>query len=43
MALQHGRTLNEAIDVALALDARFDISSQLQSWVTVSAVTGLAI
>ncbi|MPW21559.1 DUF2063 domain-containing protein [Paraburkholderia sp. CNPSo 3157] len=43
MALQHGRTLNEAIDVALALDTRFDISSQLQSWITVSAVTGLAI
>jgi hypothetical protein len=41
IALQRGRTLNEAIDVALAIDAQFDISSQLQSWVTVGAVTGL--
>jgi hypothetical protein len=35
IGMQLGRTLNEAIEVALALDARFDVSSQLQSFISV--------
>lgn len=42
VALQRGQTLNEAIDIALAVDPAFDIRSQLQRWIGVSAITGLA-
>ncbi|CAB3749024.1 DNA-binding domain-containing protein [Paraburkholderia humisilvae] len=42
IALQGGRTLNEAIDIALGVDPCFDISTQLKSWIEVSAITGLA-
>ncbi|SIT51673.1 conserved hypothetical protein [Paraburkholderia piptadeniae] len=41
IALQRGHTLNEATDIALDVDAQFDIASQLQSWIMVCAVTGL--
>ncbi|QYD68765.1 putative DNA-binding domain-containing protein [Paraburkholderia edwinii] len=38
IALQRRRTLNEAIDIALAIDEQFDISSQLQTWILMCAV-----
>jgi len=42
LALQRGRTVNEAIDVGLDIDSSFDISAQLQMWISVAAVTGIA-
>ncbi|NPT40630.1 DUF2063 domain-containing protein [Paraburkholderia sp. 1N] len=40
-ALQRGATLNEALDLAFAIDAEFDFTSQLRAWITASAITGL--
>ncbi|EIN03209.1 hypothetical protein WQE_00065 [Paraburkholderia hospita] len=42
LALQCGRTLNEAFDIALDADSSFDISMQLQLWISMGAVTGIA-
>ncbi|WP_109481291.1 DNA-binding domain-containing protein [Paraburkholderia sp. C35] len=41
LALQHGRTLNEAIDVGLEANSAFDIAAQLQVWISIAAVTGM--
>ncbi|WP_109476309.1 DNA-binding domain-containing protein [Paraburkholderia sp. C35] len=42
LALQQGQTLNEAIDVGLEIDSSFDIAAQLQMWISIAAVTGIA-
>ncbi|MFT4065923.1 putative DNA-binding domain-containing protein [Paraburkholderia sp.] len=42
IALQRGCTLDDAIDAALAVDAGFDVSAQLQGWIETGAITGLA-
>ncbi|MGF7000944.1 HvfC/BufC family peptide modification chaperone [Paraburkholderia sp. GAS32] len=40
VALQGGKTLNEALDAALALDPEFDFTSQWQTWISATAITG---
>ena len=40
VALQRGKTLNEALDAAFALDPKFDFTSQWQAWISAVAITG---
>ncbi|MFM0074757.1 DNA-binding domain-containing protein [Paraburkholderia sediminicola] len=40
-ALQRGATLNEALDLAFAIDAEFNFTSQWRAWIAASAITGL--
>ena len=40
VALQRGNTLDEALDVAFALDPEFDFASQWHTWISTSAITG---
>ncbi|TCG04057.1 hypothetical protein BZM27_43565 [Paraburkholderia steynii] len=41
IALQKGKTLNEALDTAYALDADFDLAVQWQTWISTGAITGI--
>ncbi|WP_224018232.1 HvfC/BufC N-terminal domain-containing protein [Paraburkholderia tropica] len=41
VALQHGATLDEALERAFAIDAGFDFAAQWRTWIETGAVTGL--
>jgi hypothetical protein len=40
VALQRGKTLDEALDAAFALDPEFDFASQWHAWISTAAITG---
>lgn len=41
-ALQRGAPLNEALDAAYAIDREFDFVTQWRTWISASAITGVA-
>ncbi len=41
LALQLGKSLNEALDLAFAIDPAFDFASQLRIWIAARAVTNV--
>jgi len=41
LAIQHGRTLDEALDEAFAVDSGFDFGRQWRVWIESGAITGL--